>query len=262
MLSSRCPAELGGLDLGDRHRLARLPELRLEPELLLGALAKLRCDVSRRRSSSAARQRSRAPLELVAEAAAAPARARPSAGRVSLLQRDPPLELLAVVEALLAARRLGASAWRRSAASSASSLARWIAPDPEPSSARSAWRSASQVVRLASSAASSSARRASRSARWDSSSRLRASARAESARSRSRLARSSVCSRWASRDASSSRSERAASAGSVPSRGSLRISPAAGVVALAVDRDGHAARNPRRARRGRPRARRRRAGAR
>ena len=118
------------------------------------------------------------------------------------------------------------SACRRSAASSASSLARWIAV-PEPSPSRSAWRSASQLVRLASSAAWSSARRASRSALWDSSSRLRASARAASARCRSCLARSSVCSRWASREASSSRSERAASAGSVPSRGSRRISPTA-----------------------------------
>ena len=43
-----------------------------------------------------------------------------------------------------------ASAWRRSAASSASSFARWIAPVP-PSSPRSAWQSASQAVRLASS---------------------------------------------------------------------------------------------------------------
>ena len=69
----------------------------------------------------------------------------------------------------------------------------------------------------------------------------RASASTESACSRSRLARSSVCSRWASREASSSRSERAASAGSVPSLGSLRSLARPSVVALAVDRHGHPA---------------------
>src|SRR5215207_553810 len=38
-------AQLCGLDLGDRHRLARLTQLALQPKLLLGALAELRSDV-------------------------------------------------------------------------------------------------------------------------------------------------------------------------------------------------------------------------
>ena len=39
------PSQLRGLDLGDCHRLARPPQLALQTELLLGALAKLRRDV-------------------------------------------------------------------------------------------------------------------------------------------------------------------------------------------------------------------------
>jgi hypothetical protein len=39
-------AQLAGLDLGGGHGLTRIPELALKTELLLGALAELRRDVS------------------------------------------------------------------------------------------------------------------------------------------------------------------------------------------------------------------------
>src|SRR4051794_8391039 len=111
-LAERCPeplelgralvaarAQLGGLDLRDRHRLACVPELGLQPELLLRALAELGGDVGaviafdRRQARGAALQGRNQSKQRFAHDAERRQRL--------LLERDAPFELLAVAQSLL-----------------------------------------------------------------------------------------------------------------------------------------------------------------
>src|SRR5262249_19173671 len=93
-------AQLGGLDLGHRHRLARLPQLALEPELLLRAFAQLGGDVAAILVLRLGQLRGPLiePLGEAPERVPGASQSRQGAA----LERDPALELPAVVEALLA----------------------------------------------------------------------------------------------------------------------------------------------------------------
>ncbi len=93
-------AQLGGLDLGHGHRLARFPQLALQPELLLGALAQLGGDVSAV-LPFALRELRGALLQPLGHLAEGVARTS-QGGKRFLLQGDPSLELLAIALALFA----------------------------------------------------------------------------------------------------------------------------------------------------------------